>query len=135
MTRMKPMRIMPYIQFLGLIVVSLFLGSCAVATEQDAYTEDFLVGVWQDDSEVDRVLSLFPGGSARFELADTIAYKNWELQDGIFLVIHEHAEGAGEHVITEIYAIEKLTEKNLILRGQGKEYSYTRISKMFLLDP
>jgi len=86
-----------------------------------------LVGSWKDCSPAALHFTLFKDGTAQSDNMKTLLYKKWTLKGDIITFTIESIGNKTSSTIQESFQIEKLSDKQLILRKGNSIFKYTKI--------
>lgn len=119
------------ITFLGLFLLFSCEGFLSSEPEQPnprslVINNDFLIGSWQDSSELGLNFTLFEDGTARSDNMKTLLYKKWrKVGDEITFTIESigNETSSFENVT---YSIEKLSANRMVLSKNGKLTEYLK---------
>jgi hypothetical protein len=91
--------------------------------------KNFLIGSWQDQSRAALDFTLFADGTAKSDNMQSLLYQRWRVQESrLYLTVKSVGNGTSS-TRTDVYDIQKLTERQMILKRGKLVSTYKKINK------
>ncbi|MCK9628570.1 MAG: lipocalin family protein [Bacteroidales bacterium] len=114
------------LQVLLLCACSLLSFSCDNHGKRTAIGQELLTGSWKDTSPSALHFTLFKDGTARSDNMKTLLYKNWSVKDNQITFTVESIGNGTSSTDKITYIVEKLTDKEMVLRSGESIYKYKK---------